>query len=792
MRFRVRTLRGKLLALVLLATLPATVAHFAHNVERYRLAYRAEIERLDQLARVIASHENTLVDNAGHLLELADDVVATSVNDHSTCDRRLRELHASLPGYANIVINDPQGSMRCGAVRHPGVNYADREYFQRALASDRPVISNLIFSKTSGRPSIAFARAVRANGIVQGVVVATLEVSNFTAIVRDVPLPKDAVLAVVDRNGTILARRPTRNGAVGTSVQRVATLLAQAGTRHFMAELPGIDQVERLVAAAPVRSEQGAPFYVLLGSAKAALTNDFVRSVSIDAGVFGTVILLSLFLAWRLGINLLVRPIGVLTATMTRVASGHAGATTGLEYRRFGEIGRLARHFDGMSAALQRREAEARQSQQRIEQLALHNQLSSLPNRVLLMDHLATHCRETGRDCAVMAVNLDRFHAINQTLERADSDRVLQDVARRIAAQALPGELVAHIAGDEFVMLVPAAPAAELAERARRILQAIREPLVAAGRPIELSARVGIATTVEQRDPATLLRYADTAMRRAKQGPQQIEFFEAAADTAALEGWALESDLAQALERDELYLLYQPKTDLASGRIVGVEALIRWRHPHKGVVQPCAFIPIAERSRLIVPIGAWVVEEACRQGERWRAAGLPPLNIAVNISAEQLVHGQLCTTIDAALRATGFPAHLLELEITEGVLLRDVDDELLRLRALDVKLSLDDFGTGFSSLSYLKHLQLDRLKIDQSFTRNIDNNRGDRAVTEAIISVAKAFALDVVAEGIETRRAEEVLKAMGCDQGQGYLYSPPLHPDALARLVVEQGSIASA
>ncbi|MGZ5183269.1 MAG: putative bifunctional diguanylate cyclase/phosphodiesterase, partial [Ramlibacter sp.] len=277
-----------------------------------------------------------------------------------------------------------------------------------------------------------------------------------------------------------------------------------------------------------------------------------------------------------------------------------------------------------------------------------------------------------------------------------------------------------------------------------------------------------------------------------KQGPQQVEFFQAAADTAALEGWALESDLALALERGELYLLYQPKTDLASGRIAGVEALIRWRHPDKGVVPPNDFIPLAERSRLIVPIGAWVIEEACRQGERWRAAGLPPLNIAVNISAEQLVHGQLCGTVAAALRATGFPARLLELEITEGVLLRDVDEELRRLRALDVKLSLDDFGTGYSSLSYLKHLHLDRLKVDQSFTRNIDNNPADRAVTEAIISVAKAFSLEVVAEGIETRRAEDVLKAMGCDQGQGYLYSPPLHPDALARLVEEQGATASA
>jgi diguanylate cyclase (GGDEF)-like protein len=628
---------------------------------------------------------------------------------------------------------------------------------------------------------------VRDNGVVKGVVVASLEVTSFTSIVSDVPLPKDAILAIVDRTGTILARRPARHTAVGTRVARVAELLDQAGGRGFMAEIVGIDQVERLVAAAPIHGQNGSPFYVLLGSAKHSLTSDFVRSIAIDAAVFGSVIVFSLLFAWRLGLNQLVRPIGVLTSAIGRMAAGQSGTSTGLEYARYGEIGELARHFDAMSAALQLREGEARQSQQRIEQLALHNHVSGLPNRVRLMEHLAEHCRDSANGCALMVVNLDRFHAINQTLARADSDRVLHDVARRIAALAQPGELVAHLAGDEFVVVLPALASPELVGRARQLLRGIGEPLVVGERPLELSARVGIATTGDHRDPATLLRYADTAMRRAKQGRQQIEFFQRDADTAALDGWALESDLSQALERNELYLLYQPKTDLGSGRIVGVEALIRWRHPHKGVVPPNDFIPIAERSRLIVPIGAWVIEEACRQGARWRAAGLPPLNIAVNMSAEQLLHGKVSATIEAALRETGFPARLLELEITEGVLLRDVDDELARLRALDVKISLDDFGTGYSSLSYLKRLQLDCLKVDQSFTRNIASNAGDRAVTEAIVSMAKAFSLQVVAEGIESRHAEDVLKDLGCDQGQGYLYSPPVAADALARLVEAQG-----
>jgi diguanylate cyclase (GGDEF)-like protein len=786
MRFAPKTLRSKLLVLVLLALLPATVAHFVHNVERYRLSYRAEIGRLAQLAHVLASHETMLVDSANHLLAVEEDIARRGQPGSASCDHQLADLHTTLPAYANILIDEPNGDLRCAAVHPRKFNYFDRDYFRRALASNHPVTSNLIYSRSTGKPVVAFARAIRDGGRVTGMAVATLDVSSFTAIVRDVPLPQDAMLAIVDRSGTVMARRPSLQGDVGTHLPAVQELIAKSGAGGAMAELDGPDGAQ-LVALAPVRGGDGAsPFYVLLGSSKQSLTHEFMRNVLIDVAVFGSVILVSLFGAWRLGLSMLVRPLSVLTRAMAKVEAGQAGASTGLDYHRAGEIGELARHFDDMSAALQRRGEEARESQAHIERLALYSHVSGLPNRTLLMERLAGRCDDAAHEWALMAVNLDRFHAINQTLDRAGSDAVLHDVGRRIGALAQGGELLAHLGGDEFVLVLPALEPAALVEHAQRVIRAIAEPLVVAGRPIQLSARVGIATTRDARDPSTLLRYADAAMRRAKQERQPIAFFQQAEDTAVLDGWALESDLGRALERDELYLLYQPKTDLRSGRIVGVEALIRWRHPDKGVVAPNDFIPLAERSRLIVPIGAWVIEEACRQGMRWREAGLPPLNIAVNISAEQLLHGQLSATIEAALRATGFPAQLLELEITEGVLLRDVDDELLRLRALRVKISLDDFGTGYSSLSYLKHLHLDRLKIDQSFTRNIGSSASDRAVTEAIISVAKAFSLEVIAEGIETRVAEDVLKTMGCDQGQGYLYSPPVPGDALARLVQSQ------
>ena len=792
MRSKPTSLRAKLLFLVLLAILPATVAHFADKVDRYRQAYKAEIARLDQVAQVVASHESTLVDSASHLLAMSLDLARLAIDDPAACDAKMRELHVNLPAYANLVVDSAQGEMRCGAIRTGPVDYADRDYFKEAIASNGAVSSNLIYSRTTGKPSIAFARAARSGGILHGVVVATLEVSNFTAIVRDVPLPRDAALAIVDRTGALLARRPAENIAVGTRIPGLRDMLDKAGSGAVMAELTGLDGVERLVALAPVRGPDGTPaFHVLLGSAKSALTREFVRSVLVDLAVFGTVILVSLFGAWRLGINLVLRPLGVLTAAIGKVTEGQAGARTGLDYGRTGEIGELARHFDDMSAVLQRRETEARQSQQRIEQLALYDHVSGLPNRALLMQGLAERLGGADAGCVLMVVNLDRFNALNQTLERAEGDAVLHDVGRRIAALAASGDIVAHLGGDEFVLVAAAPGPHEPVGIARRILRGIHEPMVIRGRPFELSARIGIATTGDTRDPATLLRYAGTAMRRAKNGPRQIEFFNRADDTAALEGWTLESDLARALERDELFLLYQPKTDLASGRIVGVEALIRWRHPERGVIPPAAFIPIAERSRLIVPIGAWVIEEACRQGARWIRSGIL-LNMAVNVSAEQLVHGSLDATVDAALQATAFPAALLELEITEGVLLRDVGDALARLRTLGVKLSLDDFGTGFSSLSYLKRLQLDRLKVDQSFIRHIDTSPGDRAVTEAIVSVARAFSLEVVAEGIETRHAENVLKAMGCHQGQGYLYAPPLPVEALEALVAAQPGAAGA
>jgi diguanylate cyclase (GGDEF)-like protein len=431
-----------------------------------------------------------------------------------------------------------------------------------------------------------------------------------------------------------------------------------------------------------------------------------------------------------------------------------------------------------MAVALERRAEQARESRERIEFLAHHDNVTGLPNELLLMERLEERIQAatmSGDSLAVLFIDLDRFRSVNESFDRAGGDSILFDMAKRLAALAGAGDIVARLSADEFVCVIGRRRHTELADLAMRMLYAAQEPFIVDGKPVNLGARIGIALfPADGGNAATLVKHADTAKRRAKTGRQKIEFFNHELDAAALRGWSLENELRVALDHGQLMLYYQPKVDLRTGKTVGAEALIRWQHPVRGLVPPVEFIPVAERSRLIIPIGDWVILEACRQGARWIAAGLPPLNIAVNVSAEQFLHGDVEGAVRTALQSTGFPAESFELEITEGVLLRDVDRDLDRLRNLNVKISVDDFGTGYSCLSYLKNLKVDKLKVDQSFVRHLTDNASDQAITSAILNMAKSLGLHVVAEGIETAEAEALLKEMGCDQGQGYLYARPL------------------
>jgi diguanylate cyclase (GGDEF)-like protein/PAS domain S-box-containing protein len=424
----------------------------------------------------------------------------------------------------------------------------------------------------------------------------------------------------------------------------------------------------------------------------------------------------------------------------------------------------------------------------RIHFQAHHDALTGLANRMLLIDrleHAMAQADSDGHALWVLFVDLDRFKRINDSLGHKAGDVVLKSVAQRMQAQLRPADTIARLGGDEFVLVLSDWPAGSLSlALVQRMMDAVRAPYAANGNAILISCSVGIA--VYPGDAATaelLVERADVAMYRAKEaGRNSAHFYKAEMNAVAMNRLRMESDLRGALQANEFVLHYQPQMDLKSGRIVGVEALLRWQHMRPGLRQPAEFIGVAEEIGLIVPIGDWVLNQACLQAVAWQNAGLPVMHMAVNLSARQFAQPGLVASVSAALERSGLQPSLLEIEITESLMMTDVEQAvatLADLKRLGVRVSVDDFGTGHSSLYYLKRFPIDVLKIDRSFVRDIVSDADDAAIVAAIISLAHSLEMSVVAEGVEHADQLIYLSRCGCDIVQGYMISPPMRAEAL-------------
>jgi len=429
----------------------------------------------------------------------------------------------------------------------------------------------------------------------------------------------------------------------------------------------------------------------------------------------------------------------------------------------------------------------------RLTHQATHDTLTGLPNRALFRDRLQQAMRYAEREkgkVSILFIDLDNFKYINDSLGHDAGDSLIRIMAQRLRSCVRDSDTVARLGGDEFVLMLQGAASEDerVSIAMSRILSEVRKPVDIRGRELTVTCSMGISVCPEDgNDVDTLLKHADAAMYQAKQaGRDNFQFFTSSINQRVLDRMDLEHRLRGALERSEFLLHYQPKLDLRSGMVVGTEALIRWQAPQQGLVSPVRFIPLAEETGLIEPIGAWVLETACAQAQAWREGGFRPLTVAVNVSPRQFRDARLPQIVENILKKTGVPPSMIELEITESCLAHDSEKfiaTLKTLKGLGVLIAIDDFGVGYSSMAYLKSFPVDRLKVDRTFATNLATSEKDRSIYKAIVSLGHNLGLRVVAEGVETSEQYYLLRDIGCDEVQGFFFSMPVPAEDFERLI---------
>jgi diguanylate cyclase (GGDEF)-like protein len=644
---------------------------------------------------------------------------------------------------ASLRIIDAEGRILYSAgsdTARPSIIVSDRAYFQKQKNDPTAglVISEPIFSRFAEKWVVTLSRRISTrDGRFGGLIQAAVLTDNFQSIFGSLNVGRNGSIALYDTQMRLIARQPVLAEQLGQTfnLTEIRDTLAQ-GSNSGTYEVSS--RVDGLFRAYYFRKLEGLPFVVLLGKSP----DDFLYSWKRKAVLYG--VSLTVLALQLLGLVLIQR----------------------------------------------------KSAKDRLNHLAKHDTLTNLPNRRMLDEHMSeatTLAGVSGIPMALLVVDLDLFKNINDSLGHDVGDRVLRQVADRLRATLRDKDTLSRQGGDEFTILLrDCSEAKTIANTAHRLLREIAKPLHTDDHELTLTASIGISIYPEDgQDVGTLLQNADTAMYQAKgAGRNTYKFFTTEMNARVSERLSMENHLRKALARNELSLNYQPQFDTKTHRLIGFEALLRWRHPELGAVSPVRFIPVAEETGLIVPIGEWVLREACRQNKAWQDAGLPPVVVAVNLSAVQFRQADLVPLVAEVLEESGLSPCWLELEVTESALMHNIEHVIKVLHSLKdigVLLSIDDFGTGYSSLNYLKRFPTDKIKIDQSFVRDVHQSSDDAAIVQTVIAIAGKMGMKAIAEGVETAEHLESMRKFGCDEVQGFLFSPAVPAkDARAFLIALQ------
>ena len=711
-------------------------------------------------------------------------------------EARLRQYHQNLAQYTWIGLVDAVGKVIASTESTlAGTDVAHEAWFRGGLQGaylGALKASPTLAPAAGGEPGrfVDLAAPVVREGKLVGVLGAYLSWAWAEETERSLLVSarqrQETDLMVLNTDGVVLLGP---DDLLGTRLDVPGVRAARAGNTGYVAETwpDGKTYVSGFTPGSRVAQASGLGWLVLARQEAATALQpiaDLRRHLLLWGA--GTALLFVSF-GW-LGARWIAAPLRSLTAAADRLQHGGDGEEMPVS-TRYAEVASLSSSLATLLAGL-------RQSQARLRALALRDPLTRLPNRALLRDRLGQAVAQTHRTkqpAALMILDLDRFKDVNDTLGHLTGDRLLVEAARRLTACVRETDTVARLGGDEFALVICELSHPDDAELvARKAIAELAKPFPLDGQDIHVGASAGIAICpTDGSDPDQLLRHADLALYRAKSsGGRACHYFAPAmaAEVAVRKG--LERGLRQALQRGELELHFQPELDLRSGCIRSVEALLRWRHQDRTWISPEKFIPVAETSGLIGPIGAWALREACHQAKAWHELGLGPVKVAVNVSLTQCRRGDLASTVEKALQEAGLPPPALELEVTESVFLRDEDDAVLadlhRVRDAGVTVAIDDFGTGYSSLARLRMLPVDKVKLDQSFIARLGREAGAEAIVRAMVALGHGLGLQVTAEGVEEETQLRFLQSTGCDGAQGFLVGRPVQADeftVLSRLL---------